>query len=459
MTRVLITAVRETMDFHGGLKLPLNHELTIDKPLVAAKPPERVCVLLSQHSGSPAVAAVEPGSRVGLFEVIARAIGAVSCDVHSPVAGVVEKIDEFVHPYYKYCQGIVIAADREAESEKPLSFNAAESFTIEQIVEASKKFSVIDTVSNNKPLYSRISGLAKGALHYLVISFVQNEPYINNIETLSHACLEEILSCASYINEAFGPAFVFFALPYHMVKLTTSIDNYLALNKSRYKNFKIIRVTDKYPQANEIILASSILRAKINSADIIRGNKCLILDALTVFHLYEALKFNKPQIECYLTVSGYGISRPANIKARLGAYISDIIQQCGGFCGNVNSLIVDGLMSGYSQFTADVPIIKSNRSITVIPTERLSSAGEQKCMRCKKCVDACPAELNPARLNFLSRCGAHEQAVEEGIYSCIECGVCSYICPSRINITHSIILSKKMILEANARRRKYNEQV
>jgi electron transport complex protein RnfC len=447
------------MDFHGGLKLPLNHELTIDKPLIAARQPGKVCVLLSQHSGSPAVAAVEPGSRVGLFEVIARAIGAVSCDVHSPVAGVVEKIDEFVHPYYKYCQGIVIAADREAESGQPLSFNEAESFTIEEITEASKKFSIIDTVSNNKPLHSKISGLSKDSLHYLVISFVQNEPYIHNIETISHIYLEEILSCVSYINGAFNPAFVFFALPYHMVKLITSIDNKLNQDKSRYKNFKIIRVTDKYPQANEIILASSILRTKIKSADITSGNKCLILDAATVFHLYEALKFNKPQIECHLTVSGYGITKPANIKARVGTHVSDIIEQCGGFCGNVNSLIIDGLMSGYSQFTLDVPLIKSNRSITVIPTERLSSAGEQKCMRCKKCVDGCPVGLDPARLNFLSRSGAHEQAADEGIYSCIECGVCSYICPSRINITHSIILSKKMILEANVRRRKDNESV
>ena len=447
------------MDFHGGLKLPLNHELTIDKPLTLAKPPRKVCVLLSQHSGSPAVASVARGERVKLFDVIAKAIGAVSCDVHSPVSGVVEAVDEYAHPYYKYSQGIVIAADPPGEENGALSFNEAQRFEIDEIAELAKKCSVIDTVSGNKPLHSKLSGLKPSQVHYFIVSFVQNEPYIHNMETISHNYMDEIISSVSYLGDALSPAFIFLAIPYHMIKLITAIDNKLNKNRAEYKNFKIVRVTDKYPQANELILASSILKTKINPSKILQNHKCLILDASTMFHLYEALKFKKPQIDCHLTVSGYGITKPANVKARIGTYISDIVEQCGGFCGNVNSVIVDGLMSGYSQFTLDVPIIKSNRSITVIPTERLSSSGEEKCMRCKKCVDMCPMGLNPARLNFISRSSAHEKAVEEGIYSCIECGVCSYICPSRINIAHSIILSKKMILEANIRRRKMNEPI
>ncbi len=447
------------MDFHGGLKLPLNHELTINKPVILAKTSRKMCVLFGQHSGSPAAAVVEAGQRVKLFEVIARAMGAVSCDVHSPVSGVVESIGEFVHPYYKYCQGAVIAADEPGPEEGSLSFDDSHEFSMEQIVERAEKCSIIDTVSDNGPLHCKISGLNKGALHYLIISFVQNEPYIHNIETIARTYLDEIFTCISYLNGAAAPAFIFLALPYHMAGLIISIDNKLAEYRDVLKNCKIIRVTDKYPQANELVLASSILKTRIAPGGLIRNNKCLILDAATVFHLYEALKFNKPQIDCHLTVSGYGITRPANIKARAGTYISDIIEQCGGFCGNVNSLVIDGLMSGFSQFTPDVPVIKSNRSITVIPTERLSSSGEQKCMRCKKCIDSCPMRLDPARLNYLGRVKKYEQAVDSGIYSCIECGVCSYICPSRINITQSIILSKKMILETNARRRQNHDSV
>lgn len=447
------------MDFHGGLKLPLNHELTIDKPLTLARPPKKVCVLLSQHSGSPAVAAVEPGARVRLFDVIGSSIGAVSCDVHAPVSGVVESIGDFVHPYYKYCQGITIAADPPSEADQTMGFNEAERFSIEEICEAARKCSVIDTVSNNIPLHVKISGLKPEAVNYLIVSFVQNEPYIHNMETISHIYLDEIMSSISYLSAALMPAFVFLAAPYHMIKLITAIDNKLAQDRAAYKKFKIVRVTDKYPQANELLLASSILKTRVTQSALANTHKCLILDASTMFHLYEALKFGKPQIECHLTVSGYGITKPANIKARIGAYISDIIEQCGGFCGNVNSVVVDGLMSGYSQFTLEAPLIKPNRSITVIPTERLSSSGEERCMRCKKCVDSCPMGLDPARLNFISRSGAHEKAGGAGIYSCIECGVCSYICPSRINITHSIILSKKMIMEANLRRRNNDESI
>lgn len=436
------------MDFHGGIKLPLNYELTLDKPVVALKPPGRVTLLMSQHQGSPAVPCVAPGDAVRAFDVVARGQGAVSCDVHSPVSGKVELIGEFAHPHYKYSQGIVIVSDGNDTTNEAIAVTGKETFTIDEVMEASKKCGVVDSASGMQPLHCKLAASREKPVHYLIISFVQNEPYVHNVETMTRYFLDEIMHGISYLAGAMSSRFVFLAVPYHLHKLISTLDSAVA----DFREFKIVRVSDKYPQGNESILASCILKTAVKPGKLSDSN-CSVIDASTVLHLYEALKFSRPQIDCYVTVSGYGVTKPSNVKARIGTPIAEVIAQCGGFCGTINSVVVSGLMSGFSQYALDVPLIKNTSAITVLPTERLSSPHEESCMRCKKCLDHCPARLNPSALNRLSRAGSHAETIDEGLYSCIECGVCSYICPSRINITHSIILSKKVILERSVRER------
>jgi len=439
------------MDFHGGIKLPLNHELTLEKPIVALKHPGRVVLLLSQHQGSPAVACVAPGDTVRTFDVVARGMGATSCDVHSSVSGKVEAIGEFPHPHYKFSQGIVIASDGADTPNGEISVCEKESFSLAEIIDASAKCGIVDSASGMLPLSCKLSSAREKPIHYLIISFVQNEPYVHNSETMMRYFFDEIMHAVSWLAAAMSPKFVFLAVPYHMHKLLSTLDTAI----SGSKDFRIIRVTDKYPQGNESILASCILKTHVKPGRLADAN-CMVVDASTAFFLYEALKYRKPQIDCYITVSGYGITKPSNVKARVGTPISEIVAQCGGFCGTINSVVVSGLMSGFSQYTLDAPVIKTTSAVTVLPTERLSSPHEDGCMRCKKCIDHCPAYLNPSSINRLSRAGRHHDTIAEGLYSCIECGVCSYICPSRINITHSIILSKKVIMERSVRERELN---
>ncbi|HNY11439.1 MAG TPA: RnfABCDGE type electron transport complex subunit C [Candidatus Wallbacteria bacterium] len=436
------------MDFHGGIKLPLNNELTEEKPLVSLKIPSKVCVLLSQHNGSPAVACVKPGDRVKTFDLIARGMGAISCDVHAPLSGTVESVSEFTHPHYKYSPAVVIASDGQDTPNGEIKVSDRTAFSLDEIIEKSRQCSIVDRASSNYPLWYKLSEIKNKQIYYLIVNFVQNEPYVHNVETMARNFTDEILSGILFMSSALSPKFIFLAVPYHMKKLIATLESAI----SAYKNIKIIRVTDKYPQGNEAILASCILKADIRHGKLSDAG-CFVLDASVAYFLYEALKFNKPQIDTYLTVSGYAIAKPSNVKVRIGTMISEIIEQCGGLCGTVNSMVIDGLMSGFSQYTTNVPVIKTTSALTLLPTERLSTPHEETCMRCKKCIDHCPASLNPAFINRLSRLGKHSETAAAGIYSCIECGVCSYICPSRINITHSIILSKKMILQSNIKGR------
>ncbi len=436
------------MDFHGGIKLPLNNELTDEKPLVSLKIPAKVCVLLSQHNGSPAVPCVKTGERVRTFDLIARGMGAVSCDVHAPLSGTIESVSEFAHPHYKYSQAIVIASDGLDTPNGDIKVSDRKDFSLDELIEKSKQCAIVDRAASKHPLWYKLSELKNKQLYYLIVNFVQNEPYVHSVETMARYFTDEILNGILFTSSALSPKFIFLAVPYHMKKLIATLESAIA----PHKNIKIIRVTDKYPQGDEAILASCILKADIKPGKLSDAG-CFVLDASVAYFLYEAMKFNKPQIDTYITVSGYAIAKPSNVKVRIGTMISDIIEQCGGLCGTVNSMVIDGLMSGYSQFTTSVPVIKTTSALTLLPTERLSTPNEEACMRCKKCIDHCPAFLNPVRINRLSRQGKHAETVNAGIYSCIECGVCSYICPSRINITHSIILSKKMILQSNIKGR------
>lgn len=430
-------------------KLPLNYELTINKPLVNILNPKRVCVLLSQHKGSDAISCVDVGNYVKAYDLIAKAVGAISCNIHAPISGKIVQISDFVHPYYKYCQGIIIEADNtNNEVETKLEFNLKEEFTLDEICEIAFNKGVVDTFSNNIPFHVKLLDLKPQTINYLIISFVQNEPYVHNLETITTNYLDEILTSILYLTKALLPSFVFLTVPYHMTNLIIKLDEKIVNFKKDFKNIEIIRVSDSYSQEFEPILVSTILKTNVKTLKTKYRSKYLATDAITMFHLYEALKFSKPYVETFLTVSGYGILKPSNVKVKIGTYLSDIISQCGGFCGNVNFVIMDGLMSGYSQYTLDVPIIKTNKAVTLMPTERIVvDESEKKCMRCKKCIDHCPMSLNPYKFYLIFNSKSYYEADYYNINQCIECGICSYICPVRIHLLHAIILLKKILIE------------
>jgi electron transport complex protein RnfC len=152
----------------------------------------------------------------------------------------------------------------------------------------------------------------------------------------------------------------------------------------------------------------------------------------TAFAVYEALALNKPLIERVVTITGPGIEKPRNLLVRIGTLFSDVISQCGGFKKDVNvtKVISGGPMMGQAQFSLDVPVMKGTSGILVLTDEFKYEAGINPCIRCGKCVSACPMYLMPNELSQIGEFNRPDLAGQARVMDCVECGTCAYVCPS-----------------------------
>jgi len=104
---------------------------------------------------------------------------------------------------------------------------------------------------------------------------------------------------------------------------------------------------------------------------------------------------------------------------------------------------------GKAMYTDEIPVIKGTSAVLLLKDSGTPAPGERDCVRCARCIDACPAFLQPTRLNRLARKHEFEALLkEENIMSCIECGSCTYVCPAHIPLLEWIRRGKQGIIRS-----------
>jgi electron transport complex protein RnfC len=171
----------------------------------------------------------------------------------------------------------------------------------------------------------------------------------------------------------------------------------------------------------------------------------------TASALADAVELGIPFIERNVTVSGPGIRNPANYRVRIGTLFSELIEQSGGYQGEVEKIIAGGQMMGKTVFSADCPVVKGTSGIVILPKEECSQQKEYPCVRCAKCIDACPAFLEPTSLARMAKRKAWEETEKADVMSCIECSSCVYVCPAQIPLIQQIRRAKQALLAAKAK--------
>jgi len=167
----------------------------------------------------------------------------------------------------------------------------------------------------------------------------------------------------------------------------------------------------------------------------------------TALAVYEAVQKNKPLFEGIVTVTGKCMTEQRNFRMRVGTTFESMIFAVGGFPKDAEKLISGGPMMGKAVSRIDASSVKSTSALLLL-TEKETKRGEEgNCIRCAKCVEACPMGLEPFLLNRLSRAGKIEELEANMVQDCIECGSCIYTCPANIPLLDTIRLSKAQVLK------------
>ena len=432
----------------GGVH-PAENKLSADVATTVAALPAQAVFPLSQHIGAPAKPVVTKGDKVKVGQLIAEAGGFVSAPIFSSVSGVVAKIDSVVDAtgYRKPAIIIKVEGDDWEEcidrSDKLERLSDHQELSPEDIVGRIKDAGIVGMGGAGFPTHVKLCPPPDSKAEFVIINGTECEPYITSDYRLMMEHADEILVGVALLMKAARVDKGFIGVEDNKPDAIT-----LLTKKAKdYQNIVIVTLKQKYPQGGEKQLIDAIVDRQVPAPPAIPVNVGAIVQNVgTAFAVYQAVMKHKPLFERYVSVTGKKLQNPANFLVRMGTPMSQLIDACGGMPQGDNKLLAGGPMMGKALTTTEVPICKGTNSVTILSGKDAKRTEAQPCIRCAKCVNACPMGLEPFLLSTLSSMKEWESVEKEKITSCIECGSCMFTCPAHRPLLDHIRMGKGTVM-------------
>ncbi len=432
----------------GGVH-PEENKLTSEVKTVSAALPEQAVFPLSQHIGAPAKPVVARGDKVKVGTMIAEAGGFVSAPIFSSVSGTVLKIDNAIDAtgYLKPSIIIKVEGDEWEEtidrSTKLETLAEHPELTPEMIVEKVKNAGITGMGGAGFPTFIKLTPPPTAKAECVIINAVECEPYITADYRLMMEHADEILVGLELLMKAAKVSKGYIGIEDNK---PAAIQLFEEKTQGR-DDIEVVPLAKKYPQGGEKQLVDAVIGRQVPAPPAIPVNVGAIVQNVgTAFAVYEAVMKNKPLFERYTTVTGKQLKQPGNFLVRMGTPMKDLVEACGGMPEGDNKVLAGGPMMGKALTSVDVPICKGTNCVTVISGTEAQRKAPQPCIRCAKCVSACPMGLEPYLLAQVSSLHMWDRAEAEDITSCIECGSCMFTCPAHRPLLDNIRLGKSTVM-------------
>jgi electron transport complex protein RnfC len=429
--------------FKQGIHPNDSKTLTKDKPIKYILPNDEVVYPVVQHIGAPSVPIVKKGDYVLLGQKIAEANGFVSVPVHSSVSGTVKEIRKVLHPNGFMVDGIVIENDKqytEIDTMKP--HERIDALTKEEIIKIVKEAGIVGMGGAAFPTHVKLSPPDNKKIDFICVNGAECEPYLTSDHRVMLEETDRVILGLKIILKLFPGAKGLIGIEDNKPDAIKALQEISASDE----RISIVPVKSKYPQGAEKQLIYSLTGRMVPSGGLPLDIGCIVQNIDTVVAIHRAIYRGRPLMRRILTVTGGAIKEPQNIKVRIGMSYREVVEAAGGFKVQPGKIISGGPMMGFAMYNLDVPIVKASSTILCLTKEEVVDNEEYNCIRCGKCVEACPMMLLPSELNKFSLKGEEENFVKYKGMDCIECGSCSYVCPSNRHLLQSIRKTRRTIL-------------
>lgn len=421
------------------LKLKDKKELTTDLAICQARLAMKAIIPLSQHIGKAANPIVKTGDPVKTGQLIAdSAEGSVSASVHSSISGKVLAIDDLAHPVLGRARAVVIASDGldQKEEFKPIaSADTAERLSPEDIRKAVLTAGIVGMGGAGFPSHIKLN--PPKPVDSFILNGAECEPYLTSDNRLMIERTDEIIRGIGLVARCVGAKNVYIAIEDNKPEAVKAFSSKLAGTGYRLKVLK-----SKYPQGGEKQLIKAVLGREVSAGKLPFDVGAVVNNAATVYAIYEAVYLGKPLYERVVTVAGDCLEKPANLLARIGTTIRDLISECGPLKEEPKKIVFGGPMMGIAQYSLDTPIIKTTSGVIFLTESEVKPAEDAFCLRCGRCVENCSLGLEPCMISLAVEKEKWDLAKSYGALECMECGSCSYVCPQGRNIVQSIKYAK-----------------
>mgnify|MGYP002672748413 FL=1 len=432
----------------GGVH-PAENKLSAASPIREASLPKQGVFSMFQHIGAPAKPVVQKGDEVKVGTLLAEAGGFVSAPIHSSVSGKVAKIDTVLDASGTRRTAIYVnvegdeweeSIDRSNTLVKLADHAELDSKTI---IEKIKNAGIVGLGGATFPCHVKLSPPPGCKAECVIINAVECEPYLTADHRLMLEHPEEILEGVEIIMKAVN-------VTKGYIGIENNKPDAIALMTEKAKSHPHIEVVPlqvKYPQGGEKQLIDAVIGRQVPAPPAIPIHVGAVVQNVgTAFAIYQAVMKNKPLIDRIITVTGKSVKQPSNLLARLGTPFQQLIDECGGLPEDTGKIIGGGPMMGKALLSLEVPMTKGSSGLLIMNEKEARRAEPNPCIRCGKCVSACPMGLEPYLLSTLSAQSRWEDAEKNEVTSCIECGSCQFTCPSHRPLLDMIRVGKSTVM-------------
>ena len=442
---------RSVMTFSGGIH-PAGDgkDLTCKQAVRTAPLLEKYFVLLMENAGKPPIPVVKKGDKVVKYQLIARADGFVSANLHSPTSGVVSGIREVPGPMGINVPAIEIAADGEdfgnAPLEPLLNWACADPEILKQrVIDAG----LVGMGGASFPTHVKLSPPPGKKIDTLILNGAECEPYLTADHRLMFEKPEKVMRGAAILGRILGVRH-----PYIGVEINKG-DAIEAMEKfeNRY-GVTVVPLKVRYPQGSEKQLINAITGRMVRSGGLPMDSGCVVQNVATAAALSDAVIKGIPLVERIVTVTGDVVVSPGNWKLKIGTPAIEAVKLAGGVNEEPGKLIFGGPMMGFAQRSFEVPIAKNSSGILLLPTRLAVNYEASGCIRCGRCVQGCPMHLMPCLLSTAIEADRMDLAFQNHVMDCMECGSCAYVCPDHRPLVQNIRRAKAELRKQLAKDKK-----
>jgi electron transport complex protein RnfC len=410
--------------------------------------PDEVILPLSQHTGKPAVPIVTAGDRVERGDTLARADGFISSPVHASASGKVKAIELWPHPDGTYKPAIRIAVDRySAQAPRPRLVPHWEGLSPKQVVQAVQNAGVVGLGGAAFPTHVKLSPPDDVKLDAILINGCECEPYLTTDHHIMAEYPERVHMGLRIMMHTLGVDRAMIGIEKNKPDAIEAIRATLPSDL----NVTVHPLTVKYPQGAEKMLIKALLRREVPSGKLPLHVGVVVQNVGSCAAIAEVFDTGLPLIERIVTVTGLGVKRPSNLIVPVGTKVGELIEASGGLTEDAHEIVFGGPMMGAPQASMDVPIIKGVTGVIVLSKEETKRKESYPCIRCGRCLDACPVFLNPQLLGQMALAEQYMETEEHHIWDCMLCGCCSYVCPSNIPLSQLFQVTRSAIRRLKAR--------
>lgn len=427
----------------GGVH-PNDSKLNADAPMQELPIPKQVCVMVSQHLGAPSQPIVKKGDKVKVGTVLTSNDAFLSAVVHSPVSGTVNKIADVIDASLYPKPAIFIdvegdeweeSIDRSPEIKREISLEGPE------IIQKIKEMGIVGMGGACFPTHVKLMPPKDAKAEYLLLNGVECEPYLTCDYRLMLDHAEEIMIGAQILMKALNVSQAIVGIEANKPKAIA----HMSEMAKKFPGISVQALKMKYPQGAEKQLIKALTGRAVPSGKLPINVGCVVDNVATCYAVYQAVQKNMPLVQRIVTVTGPSVPQPTNFLARLGTPVSAFLEAIGGVPEDTGKVISGGPMMGKALANTEVSSVKGMSGILVLPEKQAHRNTVYPCIRCGKCVEACPMGLEPYLIASTSLAKAFDLTEKARVMDCIECGCCHFTCPSNRPLLDAIKLGKSTV--------------